>query len=211
MWRLFEISAVAIAQLYRDRQQFSPAMSWQSFQESARSVTALYQDSVELHRKALELGVQLGHRKRTKELVAWAKRRRRNVKRDDLLAALDSRTTPVPVGPRLDLEPIHLPSVEDPGLFGISESLTGTSLTSLPEPTPSSQPTPCPAHCAAVGPVSSPGVHSRRRMFVSSEGGSSIRDLSYEAAFAHALLTGRKRLASNDASMDASPKRGKFA
>jgi hypothetical protein len=43
MWRLFEISAVAIAQLYRDRQQFSPAMSWQSFQESARSVTALYQ------------------------------------------------------------------------------------------------------------------------------------------------------------------------
>ena len=178
-------------------------------------------DSVELHRRALELGVQLGHRKRTKELVAWAKRRRRNVKRDELLAVLDSRTTPMPVGPRFDppVNPIHLPAVEDPGLFGISESLTGTSLTSLPEATPTLQPTSCPAHCTAVGPMTgccSPGVHSRRRAFVShgsSEGGSSvIRDVSHEAAFAHALLTGGKRLANNDVIMDSSsPKRGKFA
>lgn len=32
-----------ITSYHVDRQQFTPAMSWQSFQESARSVTALYQ------------------------------------------------------------------------------------------------------------------------------------------------------------------------
>ena len=181
-------------------------------------------DSVELHRKALELGIQLGHRKRNKELVAWAKRRRRHVKRDELLAVLDGRPTPVSSVSRFDAPlvstgPIHLPSAEDPGLFSVSESL---SVTSLPDVTQCVPQTSCPAHCVSVQPSSpatgSPlGGYNRRKGFAQhfpcETPSFNIRDsLSHEAAFARALLTGRKRLAGSDVSMDySSPKRGKLA
>lgn len=134
----------------------------------------------------------------------------------------------MPVAPRSDasvgsVNAIHLPSMEDPGLFGISESLTGTTLTSFPDMVQMGQPGSCPAHYSPLQPAvsgvtaSSPGGHLRRRGFVGhapSEAASPVvrESLSHEAAFAHALLTGRKRLANNDVIMDSpSPKRGRSA
>ncbi|XP_077490143.1 LOW QUALITY PROTEIN: HUWE1-associated protein modifying stress responses [Amblyomma americanum] len=86
LWLLFQNSATCVAQLYKDRQH--GVSLWVPFQNAASSVTNLYKECLEAQRRVSELGYQSGYQRRTKDLLAWAKKRKRHIRREDLLAFL---------------------------------------------------------------------------------------------------------------------------
>lgn len=86
LWLLFQNSATCVAQLYKDRQH--GVSLWVPFQNAASSVTNLYKECLEAQRRVSELGFQSGYQRRNKDLLAWAKKRKRHIRREDLLAFL---------------------------------------------------------------------------------------------------------------------------
>lgn len=94
MWNSFQDSATAIAQLYRDRYASEPASVWLQFQTAAGTVTSLYKESCETLKKSTELAKQSGYQKRNTDLYNWAKRKRRLIRREDLLAFLAGKPLP---------------------------------------------------------------------------------------------------------------------
>ncbi|KAF2896216.1 hypothetical protein ILUMI_09960 [Ignelater luminosus] len=94
IWSAFQDSATSIAQLYRDRFTNEPGALWLPFQAAAGTVTTLYKESCEGLRRANELGMQCGYQKRNRELLSWAKKKRRNIQREDLLAYLSGKPLP---------------------------------------------------------------------------------------------------------------------
>ena len=77
----------------------------QKYSESNQKVTQLdtytnplfvihIADSIDACKKNQDLGTQGGHNRRTKDLLAWAKKRRRHIRREDLIAYLCSRSPP---------------------------------------------------------------------------------------------------------------------
>ncbi|XP_076458952.1 HUWE1-associated protein modifying stress responses-like [Babylonia areolata] len=92
LFLMFQNSASAISQLYKDRYE----VAWLPFQNAALAVTNLYKECLNRLQHCVELGQQTGRYNRTKDLVAWARKRRRQIQREDLLAYLCG----VPIPPR---------------------------------------------------------------------------------------------------------------
>ncbi|XP_060827851.1 HUWE1-associated protein modifying stress responses [Bombus pascuorum] len=92
MWTSFQTTASAIAQLYKDRMQ--GVSLWLPFQTAAGTVTSLYKDSMDSMRRCSELGVEMGRQKRCKEIMNWARKKRRMIRREDLLAYLAGKPPP---------------------------------------------------------------------------------------------------------------------
>lgn len=92
-WLLFQNTATAIAQLYKDRQQ--GVSLWIPFQTAAGTVTSLYKESTDVIRRVGDLGIQSGYQRRNKELMNWARKRRRNIRREDLMAYLAGKQPPL--------------------------------------------------------------------------------------------------------------------
>ncbi|XP_060562070.1 HUWE1-associated protein modifying stress responses-like [Ruditapes philippinarum] len=88
----FQNSATAIAQLYKDRT--NGLSLWIPFQNAASSVTTLYKDSVDTAKHCMESGVQRGRQRQLKDIVSWVKKRRRHIRREDLLAFLSGKNPP---------------------------------------------------------------------------------------------------------------------
>ncbi|XP_057323291.1 HUWE1-associated protein modifying stress responses isoform X1 [Microplitis mediator] len=92
IWTGFQTTASAIAQLYKDRTQ--GASLWLPFQTAAGTVTSLYKNSLDGMRRCSELGVEIGRQKRSKEIMNWARKKRRTIRREDLLAYLAGKPPP---------------------------------------------------------------------------------------------------------------------
>ncbi|KAL8573605.1 hypothetical protein ACOMHN_007158 [Nucella lapillus] len=90
LFLLFQNSASAISQLYKDRYQ----EAWLPFQNAALAVTNFYKECLNRLQHCVELGQQTGRYCRTKDLVAWARKKRRHIRREDLLAYLSGRPLP---------------------------------------------------------------------------------------------------------------------
>ncbi|XP_010873322.1 UPF0472 protein C16orf72 homolog [Esox lucius] len=108
LWHLFQNSATAVAQLYKDRvcHQQGGLSLWVPFQNAATAVTNLYKESVEAHHRSYDLGIQTGHQRRNKDVLAWVKKRRRTIRREDLISFLCGRAPP-PRSSRTTLTPGH--------------------------------------------------------------------------------------------------------
>lgn len=52
-------------------------------------------ESLDIQKRSIELGTQCGYQRRTKELISWAKKRRRHIRREDLIAYLADKSPPV--------------------------------------------------------------------------------------------------------------------
>ncbi|KAJ3601559.1 hypothetical protein NHX12_032527 [Muraenolepis orangiensis] len=95
LWHLFQNSATAVAQLYKDRVCHQQGLSlWVPFQNAATAVTNLYKESLEAHQRSFDLGIQLGHQRRNKDVLAWVKKRRRTIRREDLISFLCGKAPP---------------------------------------------------------------------------------------------------------------------
>uniref|UniRef100_A0A3Q2G6J1 HUWE1 associated protein modifying stress responses a n=1 Tax=Cyprinodon variegatus TaxID=28743 RepID=A0A3Q2G6J1_CYPVA len=95
LWHLFQNSATAVAQLYKDRVCHQQGLSlWVPFQNAATAVTNLYKESVEAHQRSCDRGIQIGHQRRNKDMLAWVKKRRRTIRREDLISFLCGKAPP---------------------------------------------------------------------------------------------------------------------
>ncbi|XP_003387671.1 PREDICTED: UPF0472 protein C16orf72 homolog [Amphimedon queenslandica] len=92
LWLSFQESATAVAHLFRDCQQRAGLSSWVPFHESASAVTQLYRDSADVCRQCIDCGVRYGYKKRSKDVLSWAKRKKRFIKREELIAFLMNKT-----------------------------------------------------------------------------------------------------------------------
>ncbi|XP_076839774.1 HUWE1-associated protein modifying stress responses 1 [Brachyhypopomus gauderio] len=95
LWHLFQDSATAVAQLYKDRVCHQPGPSlWVPFQNAATAVTNLYKESVDAHERSFDLGIQTGQQRRNKDVLAWVKKKRRTIRREDLISFLCGKAPP---------------------------------------------------------------------------------------------------------------------
>ncbi|PIK58831.1 putative UPF0472 protein C16orf72-like [Apostichopus japonicus] len=99
LWYQFQNSASAVTALYKERERSQSSHDgqvplWLVFQNAATNVTKLYKDSIESHRRSLDLGIKIGQQRRTRDVVAWAKKRRRFIHKEDLLAFLCGNSPP---------------------------------------------------------------------------------------------------------------------
>lgn len=54
----------------------------------------IYSESTEALRRSSELGMQAGYQRRTREMLAWAKKRRRHIRREELIGFLTGKSLP---------------------------------------------------------------------------------------------------------------------
>lgn len=123
LWLQFQNSATAIAQLYKDRHQ--GLSLWVPFQNAASNVTSLYKDGVDSLHNCVDFGFQKGKQYRNRDIVAWVKKKRRNIRREDLLAFLCGKNPPArnrhassmvrhSQSSRLSVERTHSPRLQGP-------------------------------------------------------------------------------------------------
>lgn len=98
LYHSFQNSATSIAKLYRDQSQGGVSL-WVPFQNSASRVTMLYKDGTDSINRLVDLGVAAGQQRRNKDLLSWAKKRRRHIRREDLIAYLSGKSPPVRTRP----------------------------------------------------------------------------------------------------------------
>ncbi|XP_032896327.1 UPF0472 protein C16orf72 homolog isoform X1 [Amblyraja radiata] len=111
LWHLFQNSATAVAQLYKDRVCQQQGLSlWVPFQNAASAVTNVYKESIEAQRRSYDLGIQIGYQRRNKDVLAWVKKRRRTIRREDLISFLCGKAPP----PRNTRAPPRLTVVTSP-------------------------------------------------------------------------------------------------
>ncbi|TWW58884.1 hypothetical protein D4764_06G0004140 [Takifugu flavidus] len=72
---------------------------WHLFQNSATAVAQLYKESTEARQRSYDLGIHLGNQRRNKDMIAWVKKRRRTIRREDLISFLCGKVPP-PRAPR---------------------------------------------------------------------------------------------------------------
>ncbi|XP_074914973.1 HUWE1-associated protein modifying stress responses 1 isoform X1 [Buteo buteo] len=79
----------------RDRVCQQPGLSlWVPFQNAATAVTNLYKESVDVHQRSFDVGIQIGYQRRNKDVLAWVKKRRRTIRREDLISFLCGKVPP---------------------------------------------------------------------------------------------------------------------
>lgn len=91
LWTSFQTAACSVAQLYKDRE--SGLTYWIPFQNAATNVTSLYKECIESIRRNADIYLQMGIKKRNAELLAWAKKRKRFIRREDLIGFLKGEIT----------------------------------------------------------------------------------------------------------------------
>ncbi|XP_001489621.3 HUWE1-associated protein modifying stress responses 2 [Equus asinus] len=97
LWHLFQNSATAVAQLYKDSGCQQPGLSmWDPFQSAAMAVTSLYKESGDAHQRSFDLGVQVGYQRRIRDVLEWVKKGRSTILREDLISFLCGKVPPVP-------------------------------------------------------------------------------------------------------------------
>lgn len=95
LWLGFQQTSTAIAQLYNYKGSVEDGyVLLVPFNKAAESLTKLYKDSLNNARECLRLGLQNGRSSRTRDIVAWARKKRKCIRRDELLAFLCGKTMP---------------------------------------------------------------------------------------------------------------------
>ncbi|KAL1421337.1 hypothetical protein MTO96_023298 [Rhipicephalus appendiculatus] len=90
LWLLFQSSATCVAQLYKDRHH--EVSLWAPFQNAASSVTDLYKECLETQHRVSELDFQSGYQRCIKDILAWVRKCKRHIRREDLLSFLCGMT-----------------------------------------------------------------------------------------------------------------------
>ncbi|XP_032474625.1 UPF0472 protein C16orf72 [Phocoena sinus] len=111
LWHLFQNSATAVAQLYKDTGCQQPGLSlWDPFQSAAMAVTSLYKESGDAHQRSFDLGVQVGNHRRVKDVLEWVKKGRSTILREDLISFLCGKVPPATPPPRTPRTPPKPPA-----------------------------------------------------------------------------------------------------
>ncbi|KAL0617439.1 protein C16orf72-like protein [Plecturocebus cupreus] len=60
----------------------------------ARLVSNSTSESVDTHQRSFDIGIQIGYQRRNKDVLAWVKKRRRTIRREDLISFLCGKVPP---------------------------------------------------------------------------------------------------------------------
>ena len=71
---------------------------WFPFHESASAVTHLYRGAADVCLQCIDCGVHYGQRRKTRDIISWVKKKKRLIKREELLAFLLDKPEPVTAG-----------------------------------------------------------------------------------------------------------------
>jgi len=123
LYQSFQNSATSVATLYKD--QSHGVSLWIPFQNSASRVTHLYKDGMDSMSRGSELGVICGRQRCKRDILAWVKKKRRHIRREDLIAYLCGKDPPVRPRPTAAL-----------GRMPNMERLSPRSSPRLPQPEP---------------------------------------------------------------------------
>lgn len=130
LWFMFQSTATAIAQLHREGHQDEDG-GWEPFQHAAFAVTKLYREFSDALKTTRELATQCGHQRRNKEFLAWTRKRKRNIRREDVLNFIcgrsPHRTTTLTRSSKQSPHPHHPPHEHDLQQFHEAVSLQGLS------------------------------------------------------------------------------------
>jgi len=134
LWTQFQQTAAALTQLYRDQpsgrdgpayrdqHREQPGSAWQPFQTAAGSLTLLYRESLEEQRLSAEINRKLGYHRARRDILGWARSKRRCIRREELLSFLVSTSPGQSVSSAADTNPfretgnrppVPLPSLQD--------------------------------------------------------------------------------------------------
>ncbi|XP_067045392.1 HUWE1-associated protein modifying stress responses-like [Acropora muricata] len=93
---LFQNAATACAQLYKERHNRSASSDrlWSPFQDTANTITLLYKDGADCYKRGMDQGFQSGYQKRNRDVLSWAKKKKKIIFREDLLSYLAGRSPP---------------------------------------------------------------------------------------------------------------------
>lgn len=75
-------------------------------------------ESMEVRQRSYELGIHLGHQRRNKDVIAWVKKRRRTIRREDLISFLCGKVPPPRTArapPRVSMVSASRPSPPETG------------------------------------------------------------------------------------------------
>lgn len=87
------------------------------FHETASAVTRLYADAGDVCSHGIDLGIDYGYQKRNRELINWLKKKKKCIKREDLVAFLCGVPySPPPEHPVSHVEVVTEPSIVPPFL-----------------------------------------------------------------------------------------------
>ena len=56
--------------------------------------SSVQSESIEAHQRSYDLGIHVGYQRRNKDVIAWAKKRRRTIRREDLISFLCGKVPP---------------------------------------------------------------------------------------------------------------------
>uniref|UniRef100_A0AAQ4PGK6 Uncharacterized protein n=1 Tax=Gasterosteus aculeatus aculeatus TaxID=481459 RepID=A0AAQ4PGK6_GASAC len=139
--------------VYRVCQQQGLSL-WVPFQNAATAVTNLYKGNMEARQRSYDLGIHLGHQRRNKDVIAWVKKRRRTIRREDLISFLCGKVPPPRTArapPRVSMVSASRPSPPETGssvetdlqpfreaiaLHGLSGAMASISVRSGPPGSP---------------------------------------------------------------------------
>ena len=115
-------------------------------------IRPLSSGSSEVCRQCMECGVKYGQRKRTRELVAWTKKKRKHIRRDELLAFLLDKPHPDPTAVAdlaeelgdLPAPPPHQHLQHQRQLHAGGSAMSGLSCLHAPSPCYNGSPLPSP-------------------------------------------------------------------
>ncbi|KAI4539528.1 hypothetical protein MG293_009923 [Ovis ammon polii] len=80
---------------WKDRVCQQPGLSlWVPFQNAATAATNLYKESGDTQQRSFDIGIQIGYQRRSKNVLAWVKTRRRTIRREDLISFLCGKVPP---------------------------------------------------------------------------------------------------------------------
>ena len=80
---------------WKDRVCQQPGLSlWVPFQNTATAATNLYIESRDTQQRSFDIGIQIGYQRRSKDVLAWVKTRRRTIHREGLISFLCGKVPP---------------------------------------------------------------------------------------------------------------------
>ena len=117
-------------------------------------------DSVDAMKRGMELGKQLGHQRRTKDILGWLKKKRRHIRREELIAYLCGKSPPPRPRPTATLS--RAAACHHPGALHRGGPGTDRSSPRLHSHSPGTEP--CDDPSAVVG-AGAPGTEPDLRPF----------------------------------------------
>lgn len=92
LWHSFQDSATAVSKFYlafTDQTRTVPEPLYGAmFHEAASSITKLYSEAGDVCSRGIDLGIDYGSQKRTREFLNWLKKKKKYIRRDELISFL---------------------------------------------------------------------------------------------------------------------------